>query len=110
MRLAERLALLWDHLCLGAGHVATQMPGDVAEFATTHSHRIASATFCVPTRLDPDAFTTLAPRTLLISGDQGLTEEVTARAAARLPGSQRLVLAEYNASGWADVIDRKSVV
>ncbi len=104
MRLAERLALLWDHLCLGAGHVATQMPGDVAEFATTHSHRIASATFCVPTRLDPDAFTTLAPRTLLISGDQGLTEEVTARAAARLPGSQRLVLAEYNASGWADVM------
>jgi len=104
MKLADRLAALWEHLGLGAAHVATQMPGDVAEFAATHANRVASATFCVPTRLDPEAFTTLAQRILLISGDKGLTEEVTARAATRLPGAQRLVLEDYNAPGWADVI------
>ena len=29
----ERLLALWDHLGIGAAHVATQMPGDIAGLA-----------------------------------------------------------------------------
>ena len=29
----ERLLALWDHLGIGAAHVATQMPGDIAPLA-----------------------------------------------------------------------------
>ena len=40
----------------------------------------------------------------MICGEGGLTAEVTARAEARLPGSRRVVLAGYDAPGWADVV------
>ena len=43
-------------------------------------------------------------RLLMICGEGGLTAEVTARAEARLPGSRRVVLAGYDAPGWADVV------
>ena len=40
----------------------------------------------------------------MICGEGGLTAEVTARAEARLPGARRVVLAGYDAPGWADVV------
>jgi ubiquinone/menaquinone biosynthesis C-methylase UbiE len=111
MPLSARLAALWDHLGLGAAHVATQVPGDVAGFAAVYPERIAGLTFCVPTRLDPAPFAALAGRVLMIAGDAGLTETLTARVAAALPGSRRVTLADYNAPGWADVVaDRGEAV
>lgn len=40
MTLAQRLIALWDHPGLTAAHVATQMPGDIADLAATHPGRI----------------------------------------------------------------------
>src|SRR5260370_16380468 len=40
----------------------------------------------------------------MIGGERGLTADVTARAAARLRGATRVVLAGYDAPGWADVV------
>jgi ubiquinone/menaquinone biosynthesis C-methylase UbiE len=100
----ERLLALWDHLGIGAAHVATQMPGDIAPLASAFGERLAGIVLCVPTRLDPVAFGALSERLLMISGEGGLTAEVTARAEARLPGSRRVVLAGYDAPGWADVV------
>ena len=102
--LTERLVSLWDHLGLKAAHVATQMPGDVADFARSHPGRIAGLLLCVPSRLDPTPFAAVAARTVMISGERGMTDEVTARAEPRLPGSRRVVLADYDAPGWADVV------
>jgi hypothetical protein len=65
----ERLLALWDHLGIGAAHVATQMPGDIAPLASAFSDRLAGVVLCVPTRLDP-----------------------AARAESRLPRSRRIVL------------------
>ena len=40
----------------------------------------------------------------MIAGERGMTAEVTARAEPRLPGSRRVVLPDYDAPGWADVV------
>ncbi|HEY1934990.1 MAG TPA: methyltransferase domain-containing protein [Acetobacteraceae bacterium] len=100
--LPERLTALWDHLGQQRAHVATQMPGDLAGFAATH--RVAGVVLCVPSRLDPAPFASVAARLLMIAGETGMTANVTARAAQRLPTAQRHVLNGYEAPGWADVI------
>src|SRR5215831_18112113 len=100
----ERLLALWDHLGIGKAHVATQMPGDIAGLATAFASRLAGIVLCVPTRLDPANFEATPNRLLMISGEGGLTADVTKRAEARLAGSRRRVLAGYDAPGWADVV------
>jgi SAM-dependent methyltransferase len=100
----DRLLALWDHLGIGAAHVATQMPGDIARLAASFGERLAGIVLCVPTRLDPVSFEAMPARLLMITGESGLTAEVTARAEARLPGARRIVLAGYDAPGWADVV------
>ena len=102
--LADRLLSLWDHLGIGVAHVATQMPGDIADFATAFPARLGGVVLCAPTRLDPQPFETVADRLLLLSGERGLTADVTVRAMRRLPGAERVVLAGYEATGWADVV------
>lgn len=102
--LPERLAALWDHLGLRRAHVASQMPGDLAAFAAGSADRIGGLVLCVPSRLDPAPFASLAPRLLMISAEHGLAAEVTARAEERLPAAQRHVLGGYQAQGWADVV------
>ena len=100
----ERLLSLWDHLGLRAAHVATQMSGDVADLARTHPERIAGLLLCVPSRLDPAPFARVAARMVMLSGERGMTADVTARAESRLPGARRLVLPAYDAPGWADIV------
>jgi ubiquinone/menaquinone biosynthesis C-methylase UbiE len=109
--LTERLVSLWGHLGLKAAHVATQMPGDVADMARLHPGQIAGLLLCVPSRLDPSPFASVAARTVMVSGARGMTAEVTARAEPRLSGSRRIVLPDYDAPGWADVVaDRTDAI
>ena len=100
----ERLLSLLDHLGIGIAHIGTQMPGDIAGLAAGFGTRLGGIVLCVPTRLDPVAFNAMPDRLLMICGDGGMTADVTARAAARLGASRRVVLAGYNAPGWADVV------
>ena len=107
----ERLVALLDHLGIGVAHIATQMPGDIAGLAAGYGARLGGIVLCVPTRLDPAAFAAFPDRVLMISGEVGLTADVTARAAERLAGSRRVVLAGYDAPGWADVaVDRTDAI
>jgi len=101
--LSERLLSFWDHLGLGVAHVATQMPGDIADFAAAFPSRLGGVVLCVPTRLDPAPFEGIADRLLMLSGETGLTADVTTTAANRLARATRVVLAGYDAPGWADV-------
>jgi SAM-dependent methyltransferase len=110
-RLNERLSSLWDHLGLGVAHVATQMSGDIADLASASPSRLGGVVLCVPTRLDPAPFPAVADRLLMVSGETGLTADVTAAAATRLPDAKRFVLAGYEAPGWADVMaDRTNAI
>lgn len=100
----ERLVALLDHLGLGAAHLATQVPGDIAGLVAAHPDRVGGIVLCIPTRLDPAPFADAADRLLMVAGEHGLTNPVTARAATRLAGATRHVLAGYDAPGWADVM------
>lgn len=100
---SDRLAALWDHLGLGAAHIAAGMPVDVVAFAPAHRHRIAGLVFCAPSRLDVEAFAPFADRLLLISGDRGMTADL-ARGATRRLGNRHAVLRDYEALGWSDVV------
>lgn len=100
----ERLIALLDHLGLGVAHLATQMPGDIAGIAARFPERLGGVVLCTPTRLDPSPFAAVGDRLLMVSGQGGLTADVTARAASRLAGAKRHVLAGYDAPGWADVV------
>lgn len=105
----DRLIRLWDHLGLGAAHVATPMPGDLAGLAQHHPARVAGVVLCVPSRLDPLPFADIAPRVLMIGAERGPSAEATARAAAVLPSAGRVVLAGYEAPGsWADAVADRS--
>ncbi len=100
----SRLLALWDHLGLTVAHVATQMAGDIAGIVQAAPQRLGGVVLCVPSRLDPAPFVSVAGRTVLIAGQHGLTASVTAAALARLPGASRHVLTGYDAPGWADVV------
>jgi SAM-dependent methyltransferase len=104
LSLTDRLLALWDHFGVGAAYVATQMPSDISDLAARHPQRIAGAVFCTPNRLDPVPFVAIADRLLMIASERGQTVGTTARAAARLPGAERIVLAGYEAFGWSDVV------
>ena len=103
MSLAERLSALMDHLGLGAAHLATQMPGDIAAFAAQNPARVAGVVLAVPVRIDPVPFTAVADRLLMVTGETGIGAAVVERTLARLPASRRHILAGYEAPGWADV-------
>ena len=101
--LADRLLSLLDHLGIGAAHLATQMPGDIADLTARSPDRVAGVVLAVPVRVDPVAFEPVADRLLVVSGDHGIGAEVAARTLARLPGSRRRALSDYEGTGWCDV-------
>ena len=105
---AERLMALWDHLGIRSAHVATQVPADIAGVAGKHGDRLAGIVLCTPTRLDATPFAAVAGRILMVSGASGPTVGATSRASERLAGAQRVVLAGYDAPGWADVAADRS--
>lgn len=102
--LAGRLVALCDHLGIGRAHVATQIPGDVADLVARHPDRVGGIVLCAPVRLDAEPFAAVADRVLLVSGEYGPTFEVCRRAADRLAGAQRHVIDNYEALGWSDVV------
>jgi SAM-dependent methyltransferase len=106
---AARLIALLDHLGLGRAHIATQIPGDIAELAALHPDRLAGIVLCAPFYLDPAPFILLADRVLMVSGEHGPGFDVTVRAAARLPGAERHVLNGYEAQTWSDVAADRTV-
>jgi len=101
---AQRLLSLLDHLAISRAHIATQLPGDIAELAAATPDRLAGVVLCAPMYLDAGPFTGLANRVLMVSGGSGPSFEMTMRAAARLPGAERHFLDGYEAQTWSDVV------
>ena len=100
----DRLLALWDHLGLDAAHVATQMAGDIAGLVRAKPERVGGVVLCAASRLDPEPFAGVADRLWIIGGSAGMTAQVAAAAAVRLPGVRHHVLTGYDAPGWADVV------
>jgi SAM-dependent methyltransferase len=106
---AERLVALLDHLGLSSAHFGSAVPADLSGLAISHSDRMKGLVLCVPSRLDPAPFTGLASRLLMVGAEAGPSAEATARAARRLSGARRVVLAGYEAAGgWTDAIAERT--
>ena len=105
MSATDRLVALMDHLGLGSAYFGTAIPRDISGLATAYPERLAGIVLCVPSRLDPAPFSGIAERVLMIAGESGPAAEATARATARLPTAQRVVLPGYDAPGsWSDAV------
>jgi ubiquinone/menaquinone biosynthesis C-methylase UbiE len=105
----DRLIALLDHLGLDAAHFGTPIPRDISGLAEDHPERLAGIVLCVPSRLDPAPFSTVADRVLMIAPERGPAGEATARAAARLPAAERAILAGYEApGGWTDAVAERT--
>ena len=103
MTVAERIAALLDRLGLDRVLIATQMPGDIADFCRAQPQRVGGLALVVASRIAPEAFGGLADRLLVITGDSGIPAEAAARAAAALPGCRQHRLAGYDTTAWSDV-------
>src|SRR6516225_3080958 len=98
-----------DHLGLGTAHFGTPIPRDISGLAAEHPERLAGIVLCVPSRLDPAPFGDIADRVLMISSERGPAAEATVRAAIRLSGAERTVLAGYDAPGsWSDAVAERT--
>jgi SAM-dependent methyltransferase len=100
----DRLIALLDHLGIGAAFVATQIPSDIAELAVRHPERMAGIILCMPNQLDPLPFAGIEDRLLMIAGESGRTAGIAARVGPRMPGSECVILKDYDALTWSDVV------
>lgn len=109
--LIARLLSLWDHLGLDAAHIGAQVTVDISELAMTAPQRIAGLLLCEAPGIRPEPLAALAARLTIVAGDHGIAATVADRAHARLPGSIRVPLADYDRPFWADsVTDHRATI
>jgi hypothetical protein len=101
--LAERLFELFQHLGIERAHIAARDGADWRKFATARPDRIASLSLICPVALDLPAFTGLASRTLVLSGDHRAAAERVASALQNVEGMTRVTLADYDSLMWSDL-------
>lgn len=104
MNTAERLVSLFDHLGITRAHIAAQLAGDVSGLVAAHPERIGGIVLCAPLWLDAEPFAPAAARLMMIAGEYGPSEAATTRAWSRLPDADRLLLDNYEAVGWSDIV------
>ena len=102
--LNQRLLSLWDHLGLSAAHIGAQVTVDITDLAAHFPERIAGLLLCEAPGIHPEPFARVASRMTIVAGDHGMAAAVADRAHARLPGSARVKLLDYDRPFWADSI------
>jgi SAM-dependent methyltransferase len=102
-RVAERLSALLDQLGLNRVFMATQLPGDIAEFCTARPERVAGLALVVASRISPADFAALSARALVLAGESGIPTETADAAAPGMPDARQVRLAGYAATAWSDI-------
>src|SRR5574341_2242830 len=101
----ERLWQLLQHLGIECAHVAARGVGDWGGLAARHPDCIASLTLICPRGMDPGTLSTLAPRLLVLAGDQGRPDEIVRQAVGNLQGDTLITLRDYvSPTIYADVV------
>ena len=100
---SDRLAGLLDHLGQGRVLMATQMPGDIAEFCAGHPARIGGLALVIPSRISPAAFAPLGDRVMVLAGESGIPTDTADATAPAMPDARQIRLAGYVASAWSDI-------
>ena len=105
----ERLVQLLQHLGIERAHVAARGGGDWGGLAARHPDCIASLTLICPRGMDPSALETLAPRLLVLAGDQGRPDTLVRQAVAHLQAATLITLRDYvSPTIYADVVADRS--
>src|SRR5262249_31562836 len=105
----ERLLQLLQHLGIARAHVAARGGGDWGGLAARHPDCIASLTLVCPRGMDPGSLGTLAPRLLVLAGDQGQPDAIVRQAVAHLQEATLVVLRDYvSPAVYADVVADRS--
>lgn len=100
---AERLDALLEHLGLERVFIATQMPGDIAEFCAARPDRVAGLALVVASRINPAAFAALGDRVMVLAGESGIPTDTADAAAPGMPDARQFRLAGYAATAWSDI-------
>jgi SAM-dependent methyltransferase len=100
---SDRLAGLLDHLGLERVFMATQMPGDIAEFCANHPGRVGGLALVIPSRIDPAAFAPLGEAVMVLAGESGIPTDTADAAAPGMPDARQIRLAGYAATAWSDI-------
>ncbi len=103
LSVADRLGALLDHLGLARVFLATQMPGDIAGFCSSHPERVAGLALVIASRINPAAFAPLGDRVLVMTGESGIPTDTAEAAAPGMPAARQLRLAGYAATAWSDI-------
>lgn len=100
---ADRLDGLFEHLGLGQAFIATQMPGDIAEFCASRSNHVAGLALIIASRINPAAFAPLCDRVMVLAGERGIPTDTADAAAPAMPDARQVRLDGYAATAWSDI-------
>ena len=98
---------LWHHLGIERAHVASGGPPAITDWlglAARHADRIASLILPSPPLLDPTELRSLAPRLLIVAGDEGTSPLGANRLLGELPAATAHFLRGYAWEPWSDVM------
>ncbi len=99
-----RLMQLFRHLGIERAHVAARLPADWSGLAAAHPEAIASLALICPTEMPLRSLHSIAPRLLMVTGDQGAPAASVRHAAAVLPEATLVSLRGYYGHPRADVL------
>ena len=105
----ERLWQLLQHLGIERAHFAARGGGDWGGLAAKHPDCIASLSLICPRGMDPSPLSALAPRLLVLAGDQGRPDALVQQVVGNLQGATLITLRDYvSPTIYADVVADRS--
>jgi SAM-dependent methyltransferase len=99
-----RLMQLFRHLGIERAHVAARLPADWSGLAAAYPEVVASLALICPTELPLHSLHAIAPRLLMVTGDQGVPAASVRHAAAILPEATMVSLSDYYGHPRADLL------
>ena len=91
----ERLVQLLQHFGIARAHFAARGGGDWGGLAARHPDCIASLSLICPRGMDPGPLGLLAPRLLVLAGDQGRPDGLVQQVVVGLPEATLITLHNY---------------
>jgi SAM-dependent methyltransferase len=105
----ERLVQLFQHLGITRAHIAARGGADWGGLAARHPDCIASLSLICPRGMDPSALAALAPRLLVLAGDQGRPDALVHQAVEPLQAATLITLRDYvSPTNYTDVVADRS--
>ncbi len=103
LKVADRISALMEHLGVGAAHIGTSAPMEIAQFMGANPGAPSSLTLLNSSRFPLDALSPMGDRLLVFSGDTGAAGEAMQRAKPSLAEAEIVEFAGYATAVWTDM-------